>query len=261
MSDDAVLLACEGPLARITLNRPRVLNAENPEWIAGLGAAVEAVAARPEIRVVLLGGAGRAFCAGMDREMLSREGMPPGFYEEQERVFAAIEALDAVSVAALHGYCLGGGLQLALACDLRVCAGDCKLGLPAGELGLFPGMAVFRLPRQVGFGHARLILLTGEWIPPEEALRLGLVDFLAPPERLEAEADRVVRLLLDGPRAAQAATKRLLRRGFDAAMPAVLAESRALLADCLASPENAAAREQWPARRPPSPGSSLGPQC
>ncbi len=249
MSEDAVLLACEGPLARITLNRPSVLNAESMDWIAGLDAAVAAVAARPAVRVVVLRGAGRAFCAGMDREMLSREGMPPGFYENQERVFAAIEALDALSVAALHGYCLGGGLQLALACDLRVCADDCKLGLPAGELGLFPGMAVFRLPRQIGFGHARRILLTGEWIPPDEALRLGLVDFLAPPARLDDEVERVVHLLLAGPRNAAVAAKRLLHEGFDAAMPAVLDRSRELLADCLASPENAAARRQWLARK------------
>ncbi len=250
MDEDAVLLAFDGPLARITLNRPQVLNAENMAWIAGLSAAVEAVAARPETRVLLLRGAGRAFCAGMDRDMLSRQGMPPGFYEGQERVFAAIEALDAVSVAALHGYCLGGGLQLALACDLRVCSDDCKLGLPAGELGLFPGMAVFRLPRQIGFGQARRILLTGEWIPPDEALRLGLVDRLAPPERLEAEAERLAQELIVGPRQAQVAAKRLLRLGFDTAMPAVLAESQRLLEDCLASPENAAARQQWLARRP-----------
>lgn len=249
MDEDAVLLAFDGPLARITLNRPRVLNAENMAWIAGLGAAVGAVAARPETRVLLLRGAGRAFCAGMDRDMLSREGMPPGFYEGQERVFAAIESLDVISVAVLHGYCLGGGLQLALACDLRVCADDCKLGLPAGELGLFPGMAVFRLPRQIGFGQARRILLTGEWIPPGEALRLGLVDRLAPAAQIAAEAERLAQELVAGPRQAQIAAKRLLRLGSDAAMPAVLAESRRLLDACLASPENAAARQQWASRR------------
>jgi len=249
MDGDAVLLAFEGPIARITLNRPRVLNAENMAWLAGLDAAVQSAASRPETRVLLLRGAGRAFCAGMDRDMLSREGMPPGFYEGQERVFAAIEALDVVSVAVLHGYCLGGGLQLALACDLRVCADDCKLGLPAGELGLFPGMAVFRLPRQIGFGQARRILLTGEWIPPDHALRLGLVDRLAPPDRLEAEVERLAQELVAGPRQAQMASKRLLRLGFDAAMPAVLAESKRLLEDCLASPENAAARREWLSRQ------------
>lgn len=250
MDDDPVLLACDGPLARVTLNRPAVLNAENMAWIAGLDAAVAAVAARPETRVLLLRGAGRAFCAGMDRDMLSREGMPPDFYERQERVFAAIEALDVLSVAVLHGYCLGGGLQLALACDLRVCADDCRLGLPAGELGLFPGMAVFRLPRQIGFGQARRILLTGEWIPPEEALRLGLVDRLAPPAQLGAEAERLAQELIAGPRQAQIAAKRLLRLGFDAALPAVLAESQRLLEACLASPDNAAARRQWLERHP-----------
>ena len=80
MEEHPVTLAFEGPLARITLNRPHVLNAENLAWVEGLGAAVAAVAAEPDVRVVLVRGAGRAFCAGMDRDMLSHGGMPDGFY-------------------------------------------------------------------------------------------------------------------------------------------------------------------------------------
>src|SRR5688500_18279377 len=117
MDEHPVTLEREGPLARITLNRPAVLNAENLAWVAGLGAAVTEVAAGPEVRVVLVRGAGQAFCAGIDRDMLSNGGMPAGFYEGQERAFRALEQLDAITVAAMHGYCLGGGLQLAVACD------------------------------------------------------------------------------------------------------------------------------------------------
>src|SRR3954451_1548838 len=88
--EDAVLLQVEGPLATITLNRPAVLNAMNLAWVHSLEAAVERVAAEPEVRVVVVGGAGRAFCAGIDLDMLGQEGMPPGFYEGQERAFRGL---------------------------------------------------------------------------------------------------------------------------------------------------------------------------
>ena len=140
MDEYPVTLDIEGPLARITLNRPEVLNAENLAWVEGLGVAVAEVAADPNVRVVLVRGAGRAFCAGMDRDMLSQSGLPAGFYEAQEQAFRALEQMDKITVAALHGYCLGGGLQLAVACDIRICSTDCRLGLPAGELGLVPSV-------------------------------------------------------------------------------------------------------------------------
>ena len=176
-----VLLEIDGPLARITLNRPRVLNAENLAWVEGLVDAVTAVAADPDVRVVLVRGAGRAFCAGMDRDMLGQGGLPPGFYEGQEQAFRALEQMDKVTVAALHGYFLGGGLQLAVACDIRICSSDCRLGLPAGELGLFPGMAVYRLPRLIGLGPARRIILHGDLVEPEESRSL-LAECLASPD-------------------------------------------------------------------------------
>lgn len=247
--NDAVLLAIEGPLARITLNRPGVLNAENLAWVQGLEVAVAFVAAAPDVRVVLLRGAGRAFCAGMDRDMVAHAGMPPGFYDGQERAFAGLEALDAITIAALHGYCIGGGLQLAIACDIRVCSSDCRLSLPAVQDGVFPGMSVFRLPRLIGLGPARRLILSGEPLTPAEALRLGLIDYLLPAEAFDAGLNDLVGRYLRGPRAASIASKRLLRRVFDASFATVFAESLPLMAACLASPEMKTAGEQWLARR------------
>jgi enoyl-CoA hydratase len=249
MGGGAVLVQVEGPLARITLNRPSVLNAMNLAWVRGLEAAVERVAAAPEVRVVLIRGAGRAFCAGLDLDMLGSEGMPAGFYEGQERAFRAIELMDKIAVAALHGYCLGGGLQLAIACDIRVCSADCRLGLPAVQEGLFPGMAPFRLPRLIGLGPARRLILSGEVIGPEEALRLGLVDHLVPAERFEEGLAEILERYLAAPRAASIASKRLMRRALDAPLEAVYADSRPLLDECLASPEVAAASEAWRRRQ------------
>jgi enoyl-CoA hydratase/carnithine racemase len=233
-----------GPLAWITLNRPDALNAENLAWVEGLEQATAEIAARRESRVVLVRGAGRAFCAGIDRDMLGG-GMPPGFYERQERAFRALEQMDKITVAALHGYCLGGGLQLAIACDIRICASDCKLGLPAGELGLFPGMAVWRLPRLIGLAPARRMILYGDLVEPVEALRLGLVDHLVPADGFDRGVAEIVDRYLAAPRAASAAAKRLLARALEAPFESVFEESRPLLAECLASPEAAAAVDAW----------------
>lgn len=249
MPQGAVLVECDGGLARITLNRPEVLNAMNLAWVQGLEAAVNTVAAEPDVRVVLVRGAGRAFCAGLDLDMLGRDGMPPGFYEGQERAFCGLEAMDKITVAALHGYCLGGGLQLAIACDIRICSTECGLGLPAVLEGLLPGMAPFRLPRLIGLGPARRLMLSGEAIGPDEALRLGLIDHLVPTAGFETGVAEVLERYLRVPRSAAVASKRLLRRAFEAPWATVYQESQALLAECLASRDVQAAGEAWRQRR------------
>src|SRR6185312_233924 len=138
-----------GEVAEIVLSRPEKLNAMNMAWVNGL---VEAVASleRDKPAIVVVRGEGRAFCAGLDLDMLAAESMPDGFYALQEEAFVGLERLDRLVVAQIHGYCLGGGLQLALACDIRILAEDAVLGLPAAAEGLPPGMATWRLPRYVG---------------------------------------------------------------------------------------------------------------
>jgi enoyl-CoA hydratase len=249
MNQSAVLLAYDGPLARITLNRPAVLNAMNMDWVRGLAAAVSAVTAAPDVRVVLVRGAGRAFCAGLDLDMYACDGMPPGFYELQERAFRGLELMDKLTIAALHGHCLGGGVQLAIACDIRVCATACRLGLPAVHEGLFPGMAPVRLPPLIGLGPARRLILSGDVIGPDEALRLGLIDHLVPTGDFDGGVAEVVRRYLAAPATAAVAAKRLLRRARDTAFHTIYEESRQLLADCLASPEAVAAQAAWRQRR------------
>jgi enoyl-CoA hydratase len=245
MDQKPILLNVDATLATITLNRPHVLNAENLAWVEALNTLVQEISARPEVRVVLVRGAGRAFCSGMDRDMLSQEGMPPGFYEGQERAFRGLELMDKIVIAALHGYCLGGGLQLAISCDIRICSTDCRLGLPALQEGFFPGMAVFRLPRLIGLGPACRLILSGEVIGPEEAIRLGLVDHLVPAERFAAGVDELVRVYLAAPQTASIASKRLMRRAFDAPFETVYDESWPFLARCQASPDVQSAREAW----------------
>ena len=238
-----VRLDVDGPLARITLNRPERLNAMNLAWVDDLNQVVEQLAQQPELAVVVIGGAGRAFCAGLDLDMLEASGMPPGFYEGQERAFRALELLDAITIAAIHGYCLGGGVQLAITCDLRVCSSDAVLGLPAVNEGLFPGLAPFRLPRLVGLGTAARLIMSGESIGADEALRMGLVDYVAPAAQFQAHLDGILRTYLAAPRAAVVGSKRLMRHAFDASWQDAYDASLPLLRACLASADVTEARE------------------
>jgi enoyl-CoA hydratase/carnithine racemase len=251
MRHGTILLDVEGPLATVTLNRPAVLNAANLAFMEDFEAAVDALEAAPEVKVVLVRGAGRAFSAGVDLDM-SGGGTSPellGFFERQERSRGRLERLDKITIAAVHGYCLGGGLQLAIACDIRVCSSDCRLGLPAVNEGIFPGMAPVRLPRLIGLGPARRLVLSGEMIGAEESLRLGMVDYVVPAERFAEETAAVVRTYLKVPHTAAMVSKRLMARAFEEPLADLEAEMGTLMAACLDSAEVRVAAAAWKARR------------
>ena len=244
---DPVLVAVDGPVATITFNRPEKLNAANLAQCHALEAAVAAVGAEPGVRLVLLRGAGRSFGTGIDRDMLAA-GMPPDFMPSHERAYAALEDMDKLVVAVLHGHVLGAGLLAAVACDLRICSTDAVLGLLAARYGLFPALGTFRLPRLIGLGPARRLILSGETVDPAEAYRLGLVDHLVPAERFDdGVAELVERYAALSP-AAVAAIKHLTGRAFDTTRDAALAEAVPLLGDCLAAPDVARASATWRAR-------------
>jgi enoyl-CoA hydratase/carnithine racemase len=251
MQHGTVLLDVEGPLATVTLNRPAVLNAANLAFMEDFEAVVDALETATDVQVVLVRGAGRAFSAGIDLDM-SAGGTSPellGFFERQERSRSRLEALDKITIAAVHGYCVGGGLQLAIACDIRVCSSDCKLGLPAVLEGIFPGMAPVRLPRLIGLGPARRLVLSGELVGAEESLRLGMVDYVVPAERFEEETAAIVQTYLKVPHTAAMASKTLMRRSFEEPLETLEAEMVPLMAACLDSPEAASAAQAWQARR------------
>jgi enoyl-CoA hydratase/carnithine racemase len=252
MAEPNVLLNVDGPMATITLNRPRVLNAQNEALADDLATAVDTVARMPDLRVVVVRGAGRAFSAGLDLNMrgdMHAHGNSLSFFERQEQTRVRLESLDAITVAAIHGYCLGGGLQLAIACDIRVASSDARLGLPAALEGLFPGLATVRLPRLIGLGPARRLILSGELVEAPEALRLGLVDHLVPADRFEAGLAEVLQTYQRVPPAAAAASKALLRGAFDPPPAAAIPRLSPLMAACLSSPEAEAAISAWRARK------------
>jgi enoyl-CoA hydratase/carnithine racemase len=215
----SVLLAVEGQsqIATLTLNRPDALNAISRQLAAELLVTCDALTEREEVRAVIVTGAGeRAFCAGADlkeRRMLA----PDERAAHTTAIEAAAEALAALpmpTIAAVRGFALAGGAELAIACDLRIAAEDATFGFPEVKIGIFPGAGgALRLPRIVGSGAARDLLFTGRRITAEDAFRLGLVDRLAPAESVvEAAIELADSIAANAPLAVRA-VKRALEEG------------------------------------------------
>src|SRR5690606_16635945 len=199
---------------RITIDEPPV-NALSRALLESLAEAVERVAADPSVSVLHLRGAGRAFCAGANLDEMragfaDAEGLEGQltFVRRLQQVFDQIERLDAVSVAEIGGHALGGGLELAPACDLRIGALDARIGLPAGALGAVPGHGgCQRLARLCGPALARRVILGAETLDGRTAEQLGLLHWAAPKAELPAQAQALVARLAELPRAALAEAK------------------------------------------------------
>jgi enoyl-CoA hydratase/carnithine racemase len=247
MAGTTVAVDVRGAYATVALDRPDKLNALSLQLVEELAEAAERVAAEPDVAVVLVRGRGRSFCAGLDLDMFAGEGMPRGFYAAQERGFRCLETMDKIVIAAIQGHCLGGGVQLAAACDIRVAGAGAVLGLPAIDEGLFPGMAPYRLPRLVGKGRAASLILTGRRLDAHEALQIGLVDHVV--DDLDDGLAELAEVYARAPRQAAAASKRLIARGFEASFEDALAESERLLEECLAASEVSRARAARAPRR------------
>ncbi len=214
-----VIYAKSGSVAWVTLNRPRVLNAYNVAMRDELYQTLEAVRDDPEVQGVILCGAGDlAFCAGAD---LTEFGTAPSqAIARQVRwerdVWGLFLALDKPIVAALHGYVLGSGVEMALLCDIRIAAEDAIFGLPEASLGMLPAAGGSQtLPRIVGGSRALDLLLTGRRIDAGEAFDLGLVTVVVPRQRLMQEVqDRMDGILASDPAGVRLA-KRAVREGMD----------------------------------------------
>ena len=244
-----IRLAIDGPLARVTLDRPDVLNAGNADWVRDLGEAVDQIARARDVRVVVLTGAGRAFCTGVDLGALASGAFGLADFVAWEDAMTAIERMDRLFVAAINGHCLGGGLQLALVCDYRLASAAASLGLPAVKECLIPSMALYRLPRLIGAARARELILLGEPLDAHTAERCGLVNRVVPAAEFEWEADATVQKLLALPPASVRASKRLTARAFDLSFDEFRREMQAEFKICLDSDEHRAAMEAIRSRR------------
>jgi enoyl-CoA hydratase len=199
MSFENLLVDRDGAVAVITINRPKVLNALNSQTISELHRAIDELGADNTVRAVVITGAGeKAFVAGADINELAA--LSPVQGKEHGRtgqaVFDRIENLGKPVVAAINGFALGGGCELAMACTLRIAADSARLGQPEINLGIIPGYAGSqRLPRLVGKGIALEILLTGDMIPASRAYEIGLVNRVVAAADLLAEAKKLAAML------------------------------------------------------------------
>lgn len=249
MGEPSVWYDVAGGVATITLNRPRVLNALDHALSAELADAAEAAARDDAVWVVVVRGAGRAFSSGMDRTVLSGGGIGPAFYRHWIRGLNALEDMGKLSVAVLHGYSIGGGLQLACACDLRLAAADAVLGLGATRHGLIPDGSILRLARLVGIGRAKELTLLNDHISAEEARQMGLVNWVVPAAEIEAKLREVIDKAFHASRTATAHAKRLLHESFHADPRALIEDVVRAQDDCMASWEIREANHAWGERR------------
>jgi enoyl-CoA hydratase/carnithine racemase len=244
-----IALLKRGPIAELRLNRPEVLNAMGRNWPADMQFAISEISDDPGIRVALLTGAGRAFCSGVDLTQLAAGEIPSRWFHDNEPVFRALETMDKPLIAGIQGYCIGGGLQIAIACDVRIAAHDAILGLPAAKEAFLPGMSTWRLARLIGMGHAKHLILSGQNIGPQEAYRMGLVNLVVPRESLERELEAMATRYLEVPALSLKWAKRLTNQSFDLPFEHFLDEFDRAMEVVLASDEHQAAMRAWRERK------------
>ncbi len=216
MEYQRILVDRAGPVATVTLNRPEVHNAFDEAMIAELTHAVAELSADSGIRAIIVTGAGPSFCAGADLDWMRR--MAAYSRDENladarklQRLFAAIAESPKVTIARVNGSALGGGAGLVAVCDIAVAVDSAKLGFTEVRLGLAPAVISPYVVRRIGLGAAGALFLTGDRIPAEEAMRIGLLQRIVPPEDLDSAVQRVVDSVLQSGPEAVAATKSLLQ--------------------------------------------------
>jgi enoyl-CoA hydratase len=239
VSDARVRTERAGTVATVTIDRPEARNALDAETLDALDAALEALDGDGEVRAAVLTGAGeRAFVAGADIKAMA--GLDAAgaraFAERGQRVAERIEALRVPVLAAVNGVALGGGCELALACDFIYAARTAKLGLPEVGLGVIPGFGgTQRLPRRIGAARAAELIFTGRAIDAEEALRIGLVNEVVEPAELLPRTQAVAADIAARGPLAVAAAKRALRDGADRPLAGALELERAAFAALFAT--------------------------
>jgi enoyl-CoA hydratase/carnithine racemase len=212
---NTVYLEKRGSVAELIMNRPEILNAANWQVMHDFHAALDELEDSHDIRAVVVTGAGRCFSTGIDLKALSTGQIDLEWFRSFDRGVRRLEQLDALTVAKIRGYAIGGGLQIALGCDLRIASPDARVGLPAVMEALIPGMGTYRLPRFIGLGRARRMVLTGELIGAEEALRIGLLDWVVDEATLNEKTESVIAGVLNGSPTAQALSKKLVTSCFE----------------------------------------------
>jgi enoyl-CoA hydratase len=240
-----------GKIARLTLNRPERLNAMNNQATLDLNAAADDIAADDDVRLVVITGAGRSFCTGIELKQLSTNEIEMVYHHRFERALRIFETMEKLVMVGIKEYCLGGGLQLALAADIRIAADNAILGLPAIKECLIPGLSTFRLARYVGLGRAKKLILSGTNIPADQAYEIGLLDQVVPLAGFEARLEGIVADYLAKNSKAMRLSKLLINETFNLDYDMGLKRYLELQQVAQSSPDHAEAKTAYLEKRDP----------
>lgn len=239
----------------LTLNRPAEMNALDSELLGELEAFLQEVAHDEEVRVLIVTGSGKAFVAGADIAQMAGMDAAQGkaFGELGARVFRMLETLPKVTIAAVNGFALGGGCELAMACDLRIASQKAKIGQPETGLGITPGFSgTQRLPRIVGIGKAKELIYTADIIDAQEAFRIGLFNKVVEPEKLMDEAMETARKIASKSRTAVLYAKEAINRGIETDIETGIGIEANLFGLCFATPDQKEGMKAFLEKRKPN---------
>jgi len=231
-----ILLEKKGNVAIASIDRPKALNALNSEVLNDLNTLVDTVHADPEIRVLILTGSGeKSFVAGADIGEMSSLTKVEGeaFGKKGNDVFRRLEKLPIPVIAAVNGYALGGGCELSMACDIRICSDNAVFGQPETGLGITPGFGgTQRLARLVGAGMAKQLIYSARNIKADEALRIGLVNAVYPLEELRPAAEKLAETIAKNAPIAVRACKQAINEGLEVPMDEAIVIEEKLFGSC-----------------------------
>jgi len=250
-----VIIERDGEVGILTINRPKALNALNREVLVDLRKAIEELRDDDTVKVIIITGAGeKSFVAGADIGTMQ----PFGVQEARDwarlgqSVLTEIENLEKPVIAAVNGFALGGGCELALACDIRIASDQAKLGQPEVGLGILPGYGgTQRLPRLVGKGTAKRLIFTGEMIGAEEAREIGLVDMVVGADELMEAALKMARTIASKGQVAVRLAKIAINRGCDMDLASGIAYEAEVFAECFATEDQKEGMKAFLEKRKP----------
>ena len=243
----------EDQIAVLTINRPEALNALNGQVIGELEEAVSAVEADRSLKALIITGEGRSFVAGADIGAQAPLDVDGGrrWGQRGSALFRRIEKLEIPTIAAVNGFALGGGCELALACDIILASEKAKFGQPEVGLGITPGFSgTQRLPRREGVGKAKELIYTGKMIKADEALRIGLANEVYPPEELMEQAKSLAKTIAGNAPIAVRYAKAAIDRGLQTDIDSGIAVENELFAMCFATADQKEGMQAFLDKRP-----------
>ena len=250
-----VLFEQDGKIGILKINRPEALNALNEDVLMDLNKAVDDIAINDSVEVLIITGEGKAFVAGADITQMKDLDVESGrkFGVLGQEVFRKIEKLEKPTIAAVNGFALGGGCELAMCCDMRIASEKAKFGQPEVGLGIIPGFSgTQRLSRIVGISKAKELILTGDYINAQEAEHICLVNKTAPPEALMEEAKKLANKILKNSPLAVKYANIAIKRGFETDIETGISIESDLFGMCFASKDQKEGMNAFVEKRKPN---------